>query len=283
MSSNTYLNTDYINLLSAISHNNKYFKLYAKMITHNWDMNCYTEKHHILPTSISDNTESKKDKNNIVSIPLRVHFILHKLLPKFLIKEDHIIKMQCAIWSFMMCKNSKRDDIILNSKDLTYSHRVALYTRKSLKWIHNPITKEKKRIVDLSNIPEGWITGRGDTWNKGITYTDEQKKNIPKMYGEDNPFYNKKHTEETKLKLRKPKTFENPKIPKAIKAYTYKSPVYLFINKETYIFDCLTKAAFIHKYGEHPSFKNNILTHKRWEILEISISPKDHTDYIRFV
>ena len=57
---------------------NKYRRWYL-LITSSPDLNCYTERHHIVPKSLG----GSDDKDNIVLISPRKHFLVHWLLTKF--------------------------------------------------------------------------------------------------------------------------------------------------------------------------------------------------------
>lgn len=74
--------------LRNISKNNKYLRWYIDLIkTRSCDVNPeeYSEVHHIIPRSIG----GRNDRNNLVRIPARVHFILHLLLVRFLLDPKH--------------------------------------------------------------------------------------------------------------------------------------------------------------------------------------------------
>ncbi len=77
----------------------KYTKLYYNLIT-NFKANTKTigyEKHHIVPKSCGGDNSPK----NVAYVPCRVHFILHKLLPKMMTNNRHFHKMQYALWRMM--------------------------------------------------------------------------------------------------------------------------------------------------------------------------------------
>lgn len=73
---------------------NKYTKLYYKLLS------IYTgqpgEKHHIMPKSMG----GSNSKDNIAEVPKRVHFILHRLLPK-MVSSEYRPKMEYALWQMM--------------------------------------------------------------------------------------------------------------------------------------------------------------------------------------
>lgn len=82
---------------------NKYVKWYSNIIENakkrtNFCHKNY-EKHHILPRSMGGSDE----KENIVQLTLREHFVCHRLLTKFTIGEDKH-KMICAVNRMMISK-----------------------------------------------------------------------------------------------------------------------------------------------------------------------------------
>lgn len=82
---------------------NKYYNCYVNLIdkyVNNDTFIGYTENHHILPKSLG----GSDDISNIITVPARVHFILHHLLIKFTISKDKS-KMCFALHCFFHLKN----------------------------------------------------------------------------------------------------------------------------------------------------------------------------------
>lgn len=76
---------------------NKYTRLYHILIEKSRQMSFpIYEKHHILPKSLGG--ENKPD--NIVNVSPRIHFILHRLLPK-MVDGPSKTKMNYALWRMM--------------------------------------------------------------------------------------------------------------------------------------------------------------------------------------
>jgi hypothetical protein len=102
----------YLNLLDKkVTFRNKYHIIYIKLIEKaiaRKNKKFKGEKHHIYPVSFSKNNKLyNKDKNNLVKLTYREHFIAHRLLSKlsFISNEDHR-SMLFAVSCFM--KNSKK-------------------------------------------------------------------------------------------------------------------------------------------------------------------------------
>lgn len=52
------------------------------------------ERHHIIPKSLGGSS----GKSNLILVPARVHFILHRLLPNAVVSTNHKDKMRYALW-----------------------------------------------------------------------------------------------------------------------------------------------------------------------------------------
>lgn len=136
----------------------------------------YFEGHHIIPKSKGGTGNSNRPKNNqnIVLLTSREHFLAHWLL-----------------WRIYRDRSSA----------------LAFHKMMSVNGNQNRITssrgyEEARDAYRLTNL--------GNQYGKGKTkiISDEQKKKQSlimkgKYLGENNPFFNKKHTEESKNKIRK--------------------------------------------------------------------------------
>lgn len=136
---------------------------------------CYCEEHHIIPLS-----EGGPDtKYNKINLSAREHYIAHLLLAK--IYDD--FKMYSAI-TYMQTGRHKNRQFKYNNR--LYEKNREKFGRKQKGKI---VSEETRRKISKAN--KGHIA-----WNKGITF----------MKGENHPFFGKHHTEDTKQKLRRPKT-----------------------------------------------------------------------------
>jgi len=99
-------------------NNSKYTKIYYRLIEKYIDKKHYTtEQHHIIPRSLG----GSNDLINLVYVPTRVHFILHKLLCKMVDNSIHKKKMQYAIWR-MMNPQTKKHYRVYNVTSTQYEH-----------------------------------------------------------------------------------------------------------------------------------------------------------------
>lgn len=86
--------------------NNKYTVIYYRLIEAY--VSVEGETHHIIPKSLG----GSNDKSNLVKVPPRVHFILHKLLCRMVTEEKHKRSMYYALFQMMnrkICHFSSRD------------------------------------------------------------------------------------------------------------------------------------------------------------------------------
>jgi len=136
----------------------------------------YFEGHHIIPKSKGGVGNSNRPKNNqnIVLLTSREHFLAHWILWR--IHRDR----PSALAFHKMLSSNKNQNRITSSKGY----------------------EEAREAFRLTNI--------GNQYGKGKTkiISEEQKKNHSlvmkgKYLGDNNPFFNKKHTEESKNKIRK--------------------------------------------------------------------------------
>jgi hypothetical protein len=64
----------------------------------------YFERHHVIPKSLGGGNSAY----NLVKLTAREHFICHRLLPKMLSNEIHIMKMRCALMMMTGGNSGKR-------------------------------------------------------------------------------------------------------------------------------------------------------------------------------
>ena len=205
---------------------NKYTKWYFAIVNNAKfrTLECYNEIHHILPRSLGGTNE----KENLVQLTAREHFICHLLLTKMFIGENHY-KMAYALHCML---NMKRDYqfrfVQCNSKlyeyyKIKYSKAVSETRKAYTGWKHSEETKNKIREANRNKtIP---IEQRRKISNslkgnipvfKGKKHSDETLKLISeKTKGKPSAFKGKKHSEDSISKNRE----SNLK-----KIYTIKSP-----------------------------------------------------------
>lgn len=135
----------------------------------------YTEKHHVFPKSIFGKN------NRIVVLTAREHYIAHALLEKICIqryglKDKRTIKMTYAHASM----------VAVNGNNERY-YNSYLYGNAKIRFsINNPSRRLDVKQKQINSALERW----------------SNPKEKEKITGKNNPFYGKKHSEETKEILR---------------------------------------------------------------------------------
>lgn len=139
----------------------------------------YTEKHHIIPKSCGGNN----DKDNLVSLTAKEHFICHLLLTK-MVDSQHRHLMVYAFHG-MKAKHRQR-----------YSSNLEVTSK-----IYQTL-KEELSLIKKKQTP--WNKGKKlkSSWNKGKPMSEESKQKIREARANQDMSYRKgvKLTEEQKLK-----------------------------------------------------------------------------------
>jgi hypothetical protein len=122
---------------------NKYTNVYNAIIEHakNRELNSYFEKHHIIPQSLG----GTNNKENIVKLTAREHFICHLLLTK-MVDGPNKSKMYQAAW--MMAASTSKTQQRYKVNNRLYEHL----------------------RIEMSNVKKSMTT-----WNKGISPSTETK------------------------------------------------------------------------------------------------------------
>lgn len=131
---------------------NKYKKWYMSIVesARTRDISGYVEKHHIIPKSLG----GKDNKENLVSLTAREHFVCHLLLTKFTTGEDlHL--MRFALGKFV--QNSSLQQRKFNSWE--YSK-----VRESISIARTGKKHSAETCAKISERTKGRIA-----WNKGVT------------------------------------------------------------------------------------------------------------------
>jgi hypothetical protein len=122
---------------------NKYTRIYFSIINKakNRILDGYQEKHHIIPQSLG----GSNDKDNIISLTAREHFICHLLLTKIVEGKDKS-KMYQASWMMASTVGKGQDRYKVNNR--TYE------------FLRLKMSEVKKSMT---------------TWNKGVSPSDETR------------------------------------------------------------------------------------------------------------
>lgn len=127
----------------------------------------YKEVHHIIPRCMG----GSDDKDNLVELTAREHFIAHLLLLKIHPNQYGLIKAL----NMMCCFNNIKQDRSMNrmygwlkekfSQEMSISQSGEGNSQHGTMWIHSLELKESKKIPKGDVIPEGWLKGRKIKFN----------------------------------------------------------------------------------------------------------------------
>ena len=145
-----------------------YRRIYNQIIENrkNNKVDCYTERHHIIPKSLG----GIDDENNLVNLTAREHFLCHFLLAKMYEKESFewykmnhaFLIMKCESFNQQRYFNSRLYEALRKnfSSLMSLAQSGKNNSQYGTMWICNPETKENKKIKKDEKIPEGWVKGR---------------------------------------------------------------------------------------------------------------------------
>lgn len=132
------------------------------------EITTYTESHHIIPRCIGGTDE----KENLVRLTGREHFIAHLLLSKMYPEENGLI---LAIHMMTVNSNSRSKERInnrmyswLKEKHSKAMSKIQLGEGNSqfgTYWISNVNEEVSKKIHKSEMMPDGWVKGR-NVWNR---------------------------------------------------------------------------------------------------------------------
>ena len=122
------------------------------------------EQHHIVPKSLG----GSNDKENIVKLTLREHYIAHLLLCRIHRKTQNYYPMLRAL---NMMKAGREGDYVKNSRMFEYfrtdfarmmseAQRGEGNSQYGTTWYYHPELKINKRFKVSDDIPEGFVKGR---------------------------------------------------------------------------------------------------------------------------
>jgi len=170
-----------------------YFDIVNKAIIRDWSKKtapCYVENHHIIPRSFDSSLV--RDKNNIVSLTAREHYVCHLVLTKA-VKDQYKDKMLIAIHR------------IANGNPHTYVKSSHLYEKLKIQISNACSVRNKKYWNSLTSEERSFIRSGEKNSMYGKNHTDEVKrtisrKNKGRLAKEKHPLWGVGHSEETKIK-----------------------------------------------------------------------------------
>ncbi len=156
---------------------NKYTRWYYSIIqrAQTRTISGYTERHHIIPKSLG----GSNNKDNLVALTAREHFICHLLLTKMSSGKNKQ-KMCFAFW--LLCNNSNKHQ---------HRHRANSFTYSKIREDYS-----KSMSSRLKGIPKKYASFLGKTHSEQTKQLQSKVKQ-----GELNPNFGKKHSISTKQKI----------------------------------------------------------------------------------
>lgn len=143
----------------------------------NRKLDTYKEIHHIVPRCLG----GSDDKDNLVELTAREHFIAHLLLLKIYPNKYSLIK---AVQ--MMCIHNNKQERSMNrmygwlkerfSIEMSNSQTGEGNSQFGTKWVYNLDLKESKKILKTEPIPNGWFAGRVVNFDKHIAKLNKKPK-----------------------------------------------------------------------------------------------------------
>jgi hypothetical protein len=131
----------------------------------------YTEKHHIIPRSLGGSDE----KDNLVKLTAKEHFICHLLLTKMYEKGSQEYYKMCHAFLMMLVKGTNQERYITSNKyeslKISFSERMSFIqngkgnSQYGTKWIHNKELKQCKKVPKDAILETGWENGRIIIWD----------------------------------------------------------------------------------------------------------------------
>lgn len=145
----------------------------------------YTENHHIIPKSLG----GINDKENIVKLSAKAHYVCHLLLVKMVSKPKHIRSMMYALVRFKTTHSKNK-----RFTGATYQYLKEKFS-KQMSGENNPFYGKGHLISGQKNP----FFGKHHTQK----VKDLISKSSKRFCGENNPFYGKHHSKEAREKLSK--------------------------------------------------------------------------------
>jgi hypothetical protein len=152
-------------------------------------LNCYTEKHHIIPKCLG----GKNDSSNLVKLTPEEHYLAHLLLIKIYPKSDRLVYAanKMTVSSKNLKRNNKRYGWLKKRYQNVCKKRLGnknpSYGRS---WFYNPKTMEEGKFL-INEVPLNWIKGRNTTKQKTCKRCGQsicERKKICKSGGRINRF-----------------------------------------------------------------------------------------------
>jgi len=133
----------------------------------------YTEEHHIIPRCLG----GTDDKDNLVKLTAKEHFICHLLLTKmYEYGTIEYYKMCNAFLMMLVTSKDHQNNRYITSRKyeklkVSFSERMSLLqsgknnSQHGTIWASNKKLKKCKKISNISDLKDGWVKGRITDWS----------------------------------------------------------------------------------------------------------------------
>jgi hypothetical protein len=145
----------------------------------------YYERHHIIPKCLG----GSDDKDNLVKLRAKEHFVAHKLLVEIHPDNGKLIH---AYWRMANTKNDDRGEYIVGSREYERL-RIKLAKQVSILFKGKKLSEETKQKIGKASL--------GNTSMLGRTHSEETKQKMSEAKLGNTSMLGKKHSEETKQKM----------------------------------------------------------------------------------
>lgn len=159
-----------------------YKRIYEKIIQRAKfrKLTCYTEKHHIIPKCLG----GSNDKDNLVRLTAKEHFICHRLLV-LIYPENH--KLKYALWCMCKQHSSQQQRYKVTAKIYESLRKDACDVLKKRiitdEWKRKNSDAQKKLAAQPGYINKGNTKPRTKEWREKISAIMKSKGNYEQKYG----------------------------------------------------------------------------------------------------
>ena len=199
----------FVKVLSSVPHNHHYMIKYITFITKSQLQPKGKVKHHICPRKIWPEYKNLNENAwNVAFLTPREHFIAHLLLWKALPQHSSMAYAALA----MQHKNNEKINSRLYETLVIETSKETSKRNRNRTWVNKGEHCKNILSSDLQDY-------ESDGWAKGRIFSSQHKNNIAKKAIEryanpqNNPNYGKKHTKETREKMKIARANQPPTNP----------------------------------------------------------------------
>lgn len=158
----------------------------------------YFESHHIVPKSLN----GTNDKENLVLLTAREHFIAHKLLCEIYPDNN---KLKYALWAMINLNNSKQSRVYsISSREYLNARTNYIYLAQQPKSEEHKLNLKKSWTTERKRLESEKKLGKKMIFKNGVSPLLGTKRPIELILSKEmHPMWGKTHSNETKNKISK--------------------------------------------------------------------------------